>query len=520
MKTKITRYVVTKDIVIPYKTLEKAAEEANDYDWMRAGTGHTICVHGANGYAIIEDGDTIGCSCEAWTYAHGNDGCKHVAAFLKRSKPPQKPITDEIARDLMAAGWTGGKGNLHAPEITSDPDGEDNEGNDPVPERAPKPTVAKNAPVEPEPEEEPKMWITGRCPWCELEFKALNAHELKCIIEEHEEECPERAEYGLPPRETKMEEEAPTETKKYTHPDGTVFETAEALLDYAETLKAGQTAGEKTVDPATFIAPMIRNLGAPQLTEAGGIRIGKKRSSGKGAETFDHFIFTLPEKDPMTGDFLINKEMTERYGENCRELPVRLLSDDITECFTTFYAEYGAGGIKIRGDGVNWAVTNPDGSKTYIEDPNGEKGFLKNPNVKPHGILTVLVDGQNSIGTVYRFRTTGWNSIKGMLASLSLCAEIAKRAGGRIAFVPMTLVYRTKEVTPKGERYKKTIPVITVEFRGTIEDLQERSKDATNYLSAAPDDMMQITGSSSYDPDAETPEEMEDVRAEFYPEAI
>lgn len=304
-------------------------------------------------------------------------------------------------------------------------------------------------------------------------------------------------------------------TKTYHHPDGHEFKSAEALLDYADKQKAvTTTATNTTIDPHTFIAPMIRNLGTPQLTEAGGIRIGRKK--GRGTETFDHFIFTLPEKDPATGDFYRDMKMEALYGDNCTELPVRLLSDNITDCFTTFYAKYGSGGIKIRGDGVNWVVTNPDGSKTYIEDPEGKHGFRKDPDVTPQGILSVLVDGQNSVGTVYRFRTSGWNSIKGMLASLSLCSEVAKRAGGRIAFLPMSLVYRTKEVTPKGERFKKKIPVITIEFRGTVEELQERSRDATKYLSAAPADMMQL---NTYDPDAETLEEQKDVAAEFYPES-
>jgi len=499
----ITRFVLVKDVVTQYKTLEKAAEEADDYEWMRAGDGACICKHGEKTYTILlqesEKGSRIACSCEAWRYAHDNEGCKHVAAFLHRSTPPQKPITEEIARDLMAAGWTGSKGNLRPPEATSDPDGEDNEGGDPVPGDNKKPT--------PEPSD-PEIADSSKQQQKAVVKDSLTTVAVFAPVETQPEE------------ETKMAEEP----KIYKHPDGAEFKSAEELLDYAEKQKEtaeqpteGTTTG-KTIDPKTFIAPMIRNLGAPQLTEAGGIRIGKRRSSGKGAETFDHFIFTLPEKDPA-GDFLINEEMTDLYGENCTELPVRLLSDDITECFTTFYAKYGAGGIKIRGDGVNWAVTNPDGSKTYIEDPDEKRGFLKDPEVKPHGILTVLVDGQNSVGTVYRFRTTGWNSIKGILASLALCSEIAKRAGGRLAFMPMTLIYRTKEVTPKGERYKKTIPVITVEFRGTIEKLQERSREATKYLSAAQGDLIQLAGASGYDPDAETPEEMEDVREEFYPGA-
>ena len=413
---------------------------------------------------------------------------------------------------------------------------------------------AEPAESNPEPPLGTKMW-TRTCPHCDQRFEGGDLDDVKRRHREHVPTCPENPANkankankakeqeqkavgskteptGTQKEETNMEEEQTTEqeievieeepteepAKTYTHPDGSAFESAEALLDYAEGQKAMTTTStDKAIDPRTFIAPMIKNLGTPQLTEAGGIRIGRKK--GRGTETFDHFIFTLPEKDPTTGDFYRDAKMEELYGDNCRELPVRLLFDNITDCFTTFYAKYGAGGIKIRGDGENWAVTNPDGSKTYIEDPNGEHGFLNDPDVIPQGILTVLVDGQNSVGTVYRFRTSGWNSIKGILASLSLCSEAAKRAGGRIAFLPMLLVYRTKEVTPKGERYKKTIPVITIEFRGTIKELQEKSRDAMKYLSSASGDALQLAGANVYDPNVETIEEQQDVAAEFYPGA-
>ncbi|RLD18004.1 MAG: hypothetical protein DRI69_11120 [Bacteroidetes bacterium] len=138
----ITRFVDVTNLVYVPKTLKAASAEAADYEWMRVNDNAHICKHGNKTYPLLlketEGKLEIACGCEAWQYAHDNDGCKHVAAFLKLSNPPQKPIPEEIARELMAAGWTGGRGNLHPPEGTSDPDGEDNEGSDPTPVDPPK----------------------------------------------------------------------------------------------------------------------------------------------------------------------------------------------------------------------------------------------------------------------------------------------------------------------------------------------------------------------------------------------
>lgn len=153
MNENITRFIQVKDIVYPYKTLEKASEEVTEYEWMRAGDNAHICKHGDKTYSLLLreiDGKLgVACGCEAWQYAHDNDGCKHVAAFLKLKTPPQKPISEEIARDLMKIGWTGSKGNLHPPKETSDPDGEDQEGNDLTPAGPPKKEpVSEPKPVE------------------------------------------------------------------------------------------------------------------------------------------------------------------------------------------------------------------------------------------------------------------------------------------------------------------------------------------------------------------------------------
>ena len=316
------------------------------------------------------------------------------------------------------------------------------------------------------------------------------------------------------------EEEKPM-PKMYHHPDGTKFRSAEALLNYAEKCKAEQESFD-TMKASTFqLAPMIRGL-RPSLRERGRITIGKKgatNASGRGRKTvrYDHFVFTTVEKDERIDDYVLDTEMNDRYGADCREIPVRFLSDNITEIFHTEYAKYTTAGVTIRGDGENWIVYNSDGTRDHIEDPKGERGFLKDPDVKPHGVLTVLVDGQNSVGSVYRYRTTGWNSINGMLASLALCSEIAKRAGGRIAFLPMKLIYSFKWQTPKGQATKKKIPVVTCEFRGDVEELQAQSKQAMQYLASGTEDVKQLASANIYDADDETAEEQRDIAAEFYP---
>jgi len=507
LHTEIGHYILKVYARVPHETHKRAADECENYTFQKAGPDQYMCIHEDEAYRISVDGDKFGCGCGDWNHrCKGNEICKHLVAFNTRVQMPSAKLDKEVAKELIAAGWTVVDGGLcppesddavqvfdeegqeagtvpEAPHTTSDPEGEDNDGDDPVP----------TAPPEREPVPMPGI---GADSSTQEEPESTDAENATVV--DDSDDAPEM-----------IEQEPPAKTY-VCKICGTEHLTSDAALDCIEKCKAKQDMMPGTEPFA--IAPMICNLGAPQLAEVGAIRIGKKLPGG-GAMRFDHFVFTTPDKDPRTGEFIHDAAMMEIFGDNCTEIPVRFVSDDVTEIFTTFYAEYGTGGIKIRGDGVNWEVTNPDGTKTQIHDPEGKHGFMKNPNIKPNGILTVLVDGQDSVGTVYRYRTTGWNSIRGMLASLALCTEIAKRAGGRIAFLPMLLKYRTKEVTPKGMRYKKIIPVITVEFRGTIEELQEQSRESGNYLGA-------VEGyehlASGYDVAAETLEQQKDVTGEFY----
>jgi hypothetical protein len=207
--------------------------------------------------------------------------------------------------------------------------------------------------------------------------------------------------------------------------------------------------------------------------------------------------------------------MMEMFGENCTEIPIRLLYNDIELNFPTFYAKYARSGIKLRGDGENWTVYNSDGTREEIFDPNNERGFLNDEDVKPHGILTVLVEGQNSVGGVYKFRTTSWNSINNILSSLSLIKNMC----GMLTYIPLKLVYRRMEVTPKGLGHKTWIPVVSVEFRGSIEELQDKAEEVRSYMTVKTrKELTQIEDAvRDHIGDDESVSEQQDIAAEFYP---
>lgn len=306
------------------------------------------------------------------------------------------------------------------------------------------------------------------------------------------------------------------ETKKtYPHPDGHVFESAEALLNYVDELKAKQTTAlaRQTVRHK----PMIKGI-SPRLQEIGRIAVGEKGGMSRSGKSrlptkLDHFIFTTLNKDE-DDRYTRNAGMMEMFGENCTEIPIRLLYNDIELNFPTFYAKYARSGIKLRGDGENWTVHHSDGTREEIFDPNNERGFLDDPDVKPHGILTVLVEGQNSVGGVYKFRTTSWNSINNILSSLSLIKNMC----GMLTYIPLKLVYRRMEVTPKGLGHKTWIPVVSVEFRGSIEELQDKAEEVRSYMTVKTrEELVQIEDAvRDHIVDDESVSEQQDIASEFH----
>ncbi len=85
------------------------------------------------------------------------------------------------------------------------------------------------------------------------------------------------------------------------------------------------------------------------------------------------------------------------------------------------------------------------------------------------GVLSVVIRGAETVGGVWKFRTTSWNSCQSILSSLTLIKGITS---GRLAGVPLMLTLSPKTgTTPKGESVK--IYIVSIEYKGTPEELME-----------------------------------------------
>lgn len=231
----VSRFTDRAKITVPPNTRAKADEEADSYNFTNISSGHHACDSGKDTHIIIEKDGKIGCSCGDMTYrCTGTDVCKHIAAFLDLDVPPQISASEELIRKLILMGWVGGRDDLHPAELLCAPQSPLPE---PEPYEEPDPVLDQAIPEMPEPPNEDMSNCVAEtphyeCPNCGAIADAEEGHLADWILN-HLDICPGKK-ATEPPEEPNMAEE---QTKTYTHPDGTEFQSAEALLDYADGIK-------------------------------------------------------------------------------------------------------------------------------------------------------------------------------------------------------------------------------------------------------------------------------------------
>ena len=273
-----------------------------------------------------------------------------------------------------------------------------------------------------------------------------------------------------------------------------------------------------------MLVTQIKNL-PNRLPEIGKIKIGNKgetRTGSKGEyrlpQKLDHFIITTNEKDGKD-DFIIDSELHAILGDEPKELKIRLLYNEPELNFYTRYSIFQGNKCICEGDGedfywLNEATGEMEAGKVPVKqlDPN----YKGKDKCKPNGVLQCVIEGANTIGGVWKFRTTSWNSVVSIQTGLAFIRQLT---GGQLAGVPLTLALRAKNVLVEGKSTK--IYVVNIEYRGSIESLQETTykllTSTANYsakLQMIEQNAMKQLKESPNDFDTDT----DDVIAEFYPE--
>ena len=220
----------------------------------------------------------------------------------------------------------------------------------------------------------------------------------------------------------------------------------------------------------------------PGLSERGKIKIGMKGAAkeSQNGKTFqapqklDHFVVTTLQRGP-DGNFMPDKAVHALIGDKPTEIPVRLLYDDNELDFQSRYVCFRGKTMWCSGDGENALRLRQQNSSERdmvtcpcpLADPAyQDKDKLR---CKMNGTLSVIIDGVDVVGGVWKFRTTSYNSIVGVTSSLALIRRIT---GGPLAGIPLMLTLSPKTgITPEGQA--ALIHVVGLEFRGTPEKLQD-----------------------------------------------
>lgn len=284
-----------------------------------------------------------------------------------------------------------------------------------------------------------------------------------------------------------------------------------------------------TLVPSRPRSLTIKGL-TPSLPERGKIKIGgrgAKVKSRTGTEfqpplKFDHFVVTTVDRGP-DGNFRVDEALHKLLGEAPKDIKVRLIYDAPELNFPTRYAAYMGRKLWCAGDGEYAERLNADGKSRQAVQcpcPRKEPGYSGNDKCKMNGVLGVLIDGAGGVGGVWKFRTTSWNTINGILSSMAFIKGVS---GGVLANIPLTMSVRPKQASaPDGQQ--QTIYVVSLEFAGDMPELQQIGHKialdrATTHMSI---ELIEHEARRLLAPPTDAPlpgDDAEEIAAEFYHDA-
>ena len=171
----------------------------------------------------------------------------------------------------------------------------------------------------------------------------------------------------------------------------------------------------------------------PGLPERGKIKIGKKgdsRKSKSGDEyqlpvKLDHFVVTTLERGP-DNNFVRDEAVHAVIGEAPTTIPVRLLFHDPELNFQSRLACFKKRTLWCTGDGQVAQRLDENNQRQPVPCPceRSAPDYQGKEVCKVAGMLSVLIDAAPAIGGVWKFRTTSYNTVVGMMSGLALIHKI------------------------------------------------------------------------------------------------
>jgi hypothetical protein len=235
----------------------------------------------------------------------------------------------------------------------------------------------------------------------------------------------------------------------------------------------------------------------------------------------DHFVFLRKKKSANRVGWEADPELTEHYGDECRELHIMLIDDDIENVFPTSYALWTATERKCWGDGAS-------ATRRTVEKPGGEPWTtcgsgcpeLLSGQCKPGGDLRFVLADFPRLGSVCRIHTCSYRSIRQIHSALQ---EIQTFTGGRLAGITAKLTVRPEEDTyfDRKEKRKKTssfwalsLEVEGDDMRKLIANLTENARlfAETRKLLGSNGKVLEVVEDEQ--------EQAPEVTAEFYPPSL
>jgi hypothetical protein len=187
----------------------------------------------------------------------------------------------------------------------------------------------------------------------------------------------------------------------------------------------------------------------------------------------DHFVFLRKKRTSNKVEWEPDPDLTQHYGEQCRELHIILIDDDIENVFPSSYAWWTATERKCWGDGSSATrrTAEKHGGQPWPQCGNG-CSELASGLCKPSGDLRFVLADFPRLGSVCRIHTSSYRSIRQIHSALQ---EIQTFTGGRLAGITAKLTVRPEEATyfDRKEKRKKTSSIWALSLEVEGDDMRK-----------------------------------------------